>query len=205
MRWWLNTDNKAFSYENALVLAQMDFSSLPTDIWMVQWIDGKGEIEYQDAEGNNLNGLRENFIDLTPWIPFFQQFMTFLPGITLEQAQKIQIELIAELYENKRQLPFHFAVTAGDFSWEATDAALTAMSAATIPALLANFWNGTTSFTPVGQGTPVALTVFDMSDIMAGIMSRRASLETTKFNKTAEVNALTSISAVIAYDVTTGW
>jgi hypothetical protein len=274
MRWWLNTDHKAFSFENALVLEQMDFSSLPANVWMVQWTDDRGEIEYQDAEGNNLNGIRDNFTDITPYVPFFQQFMSHLAGITLAQAKKVQSELITLLYETKRQLPYAHTIAAGAFSWDATDAAVTAMTAVTIPALLGgtsgsgssltglinaqfaalvasinthivgigNFTvipqinsrivdagnasiafthidqsfeqvsvspvtpgTATLQFTPIGQGTPVTVTLTEMSDIMTGISSRRQSLLTTQFNKTAAVNAMTTISDVIAYDVTLGW
>lgn len=203
MRWWLNTDNKAFSYENALVTGGMDFSSLPTDIWMVQWIDGQGEIEYQDADGNNLNGIRENFADVTPWAPFFQQFMILLPGITLAQAQKIQCDLINELYNDKRELPFHYPVAAGDFSWDATDKGITAMSLVVLHALLG--WAGGMAFTPVGQTAPVSLSTAEVGGILGGIMSRGTSLQATAVTKTAEVNALTNLTNVIFYDVTTGW
>jgi len=203
MRWWLNTDNKAFSYENALVLGVMDFSALASNIWMVQWIDGRGEIEYQDAAGNNLNGLRENFTDLTPWVPYFQQFMTFLPGITLEQAQKIQNELIAELAESKGEQPYHHVVAAGDYHWEATDKAMTMMAAVAGRAMLA--WSGGISLPPIETGVPVSLSALELHDILDGILTLRAGLQTTEFTKIAEVNALTSIPAVIAYDVTAGW
>ena len=102
----------------------MDFSTLNPDIWMVQWIDSRGEIERQDANGNNLNGLREVFIDVVPYCPLFQQFMRLLPGLLLAQAQKIQVELIGEVFDSKRQAPFHYPVAAGDYSWDATDATL---------------------------------------------------------------------------------
>jgi hypothetical protein len=58
---------------------------------------------------------------------------------------------------------------------------------------------------PIGQATPVTLTVTEMTGLMAGIAARRTNLLTTKNNKIAAVNALTSITAVIAYDATTGW
>jgi hypothetical protein len=176
----------------------LDFSALPPNIRIIEWRDGVGEIEL-DA----LPQLRTNFQDITPYTPFFQQFMLLIPGISLAQAQKIQTDLITELYESKRQLPFHYAVAAGDFSWEATDAALLAMATVSIGALLG--WVGGISFTPIGQGTPVSVSVIEMGAIMAGIASRRTSLLTTKFNKTAEVNALTNLTNVIFYDVTSGW
>jgi hypothetical protein len=300
MRWWLNTDNKAFAFENAIVLGLMDFSSLPTNIWMVQWTDGRGEIEYQDDEGNNLNGIRDNFTDIVPYVPFFQQFMNYLAGLTLAQAKKIQSELVTLLFETKNQLPYNHTIAAGNFNWETTDAAIAAMSIAMFPALLsgtnislnslatqinsqftsmasqintgtvdqgdglatqlntilgywgdglntinnklhtfllpstdyaaapglnANLAQTTVNFVPVtttaltadnpglasiqwipfGQGTSVTVSVTEMSEIMSGIHNRRLSLTTTKFNKIEAINALTEISDVIAYDVTTGW
>jgi hypothetical protein len=58
---------------------------------------------------------------------------------------------------------------------------------------------------PVGGTTPVNLTATDISNIMSGIAARRLNLQTTKNIKINQVNALTTIAAVIAYDVTAGW
>lgn len=126
MRWWLTTDApRVFSVDNAAVKG-MDFSALEPDIWMVQWTEGKGEIERQDDDGNNLNGLREPFIDITPYAPFFQQFLRLIKAkaLLLPQAKKVQTDLIREIYESKRQLPFHYPVAAGDYWWDATDETL---------------------------------------------------------------------------------
>jgi hypothetical protein len=146
MRWWLNTDNKAFSVDNAFVRDGMDFSTLPPNLWMIHWIDGKGEIEYQDLSqtnpngvpGVNLNGLRENFTDVTPYAKFFQQFLTLLQaqGLTLTQAQKVQTDLIQTLYDSKRQLPFPYTVAAGDFTWPADDGSIATMSLQTMPSVI---------------------------------------------------------------------
>jgi len=120
VRWWLNADHKAFSVDNAAVRG-MDFSSLPTDLWMVQWNEDKGEIEYQTASGENLNGLRETIIDIIPYAPFFDQFLTLLPGLTLPQAKKVKNDLIRQIFETKRQAPYHYPVAAGDYWWDASD------------------------------------------------------------------------------------
>lgn len=120
MRWWLNTDHKSFSVDNAAV-RDMDFSSLDPSIWMVQWIDGKGEIERQTADGDNENGLREAFYDVTPYADFFDQFLQKLPLLTLPQAQKVKIDLINLIFDSKRQLPFHYPVASGDYWWNASD------------------------------------------------------------------------------------
>jgi hypothetical protein len=140
MRWWLNTDNpKIFSVDNASVTG-MDFSELLEtipDLWMVQWIEGKGELERQDVENDrNLNGLRESFIDITPYTPLFQQFLEKLPGLTLPQAKKIQIELIGEIYNAKRQAPFHYPVAAGNYWWDASDAASAVNPASSIQVVI---------------------------------------------------------------------
>jgi hypothetical protein len=124
MRWWLNTDDpQIFSVDNASVTG-MDFSTLPANSWMVQWTDGKGEIENQIDPNTNDNGLRASFIDVTPYTPFFQQFLTLLPGLTLAQAQKVQTDLIKQIFESKRQDPFHYQVASGDYYWNASDEAL---------------------------------------------------------------------------------
>jgi hypothetical protein len=107
----------------------MDFSAFPSDLWMVHWIEGKGEIEYQTADGKNLNGLRESFFDVTPYVPLFKQFLNKIPGLTLDQAKKVQIDLIKQLFESKRQMPYHHPIAAGDYWWDATDGSLFASTA----------------------------------------------------------------------------
>jgi hypothetical protein len=122
------------SVDNASV-AGMDFSELVIDnpdLYFVQWIEGKGELERQeiiDGSGdgdNNLNGLRETFIDILPYCPIFQQFLTRMKekALLLPQAKKVQVELIGEVFNAKRQAPFHYPVAAGDYWWDATDATL---------------------------------------------------------------------------------
>src|SRR5262249_54290341 len=61
------------------------------------------------------------------------------------------------------------------------------------------------AWTPIGQTDPVNVKLSEMGDIMNGIAGRRADLLATKVTKTGEVNALTDITAVIAYDATAGW
>src|SRR6266576_3238635 len=109
MRWWIHTDPpKIMSVDNASITG-MDFSSLlatQPDIWMVQWQDDKGEIERQDVAADaNLNGLRETFIDVTPYAPFFQQFLSRMKAkaLLLPQAQKIDVDLIRQIFDSKRQ------------------------------------------------------------------------------------------------------
>jgi hypothetical protein len=131
MRWWLNTDHKAFSIDNAVV-KDIDCSSLDPTIWMVQWQDGRGEIEHQIDADTNDNGLRDNFVDVIPYAPFFKQFLEKCPGLTLSQAKKVNIDLIKQVFESKRQLPFHYPVAAGDYSWDATDDTLISSTVAAI-------------------------------------------------------------------------
>jgi hypothetical protein len=140
MRWWLQTDPPCvMSVDNASVMG-MDFSELviaDPDLWMVHWTEGKGEIERQeviDGTGDgdrNLNGLREDFYDLTPYVPLFQQFLERMQAknLLLDQAKKIQIDLIKQLFESKRQMPFHYTIAAGDYWWDATDGSLYASTA----------------------------------------------------------------------------
>jgi hypothetical protein len=123
MRWWLQADHKTFSVDNCVV-AGMDFSeqlALFPDLWMIQWTEGKGEIELQIDENTNANGLREPFVDITPYAKLFQQFLGKVPGLTLKQAKKVQIDVVNQLFDSKRQLPFHYPVAAGDYWWDASD------------------------------------------------------------------------------------
>jgi hypothetical protein len=61
------------------------------------------------------------------------------------------------------------------------------------------------SWIPVGHSTPVPVTPAEGAAIMTGIAARTNSLQAAKVSKQAEVNALTTIAAVIAYDVLAGW
>jgi len=117
----------------------MDFSELiidDPDLWMVHWQEGKGEIERQEVvnggdDDANLNGLREEFYDVSPYVPLFQQFLERMQAknLLLDQAKKVQIDLIKQLFESKRQLPYHYIVAAGDYWWDATDGSLYASTA----------------------------------------------------------------------------
>jgi hypothetical protein len=138
MRWWFQTTPPyLMSVDNATVRG-MDYSELledEPDLWMVEWKEGRGELERMDVENfDNLNGLRENFVDIIPYCPFFDQFLTLLKlkALTLTQAKKVKGELIGEVFNAKRQAPYHHPVAAGDYWWDATDATL---FASTVPAL----------------------------------------------------------------------
>ena len=119
MRWWISTDKPyVMSVDNAAAKG-MDFSALPPNLWMVQWIDGKGEIEYQTSDGRNLNGLRDPFTDVMPYAPYFQQFLILMQsqGLLLPQAKRVQCDLIETIYDSKRQMPISYL---GD-SWNCSD------------------------------------------------------------------------------------
>src|SRR5262245_49494088 len=113
----------------------MDYSDLlasEPDLWMVHWTEGKGEIEYLVPDTDtptNDNGLRESFYDVTPYVPLFDQFLERIPRLTLDQAKKIKIDLIKQLFESKRQMQFHYPIAAGEFWWDATDGSLYASTA----------------------------------------------------------------------------
>jgi hypothetical protein len=130
LRFWMVRHIGAMGIDNTNVMG-MDYAALPAGVAIVEWKAGIGEIEYDDRPR-----LRENFVDVTPYCPFIQQFMTRLTGITLDQAKRLQKNLIDVLYDSKRQMNFHYAVAAGDYWWEATDNAMTTMSNAVIPGLI---------------------------------------------------------------------
>jgi hypothetical protein len=61
------------------------------------------------------------------------------------------------------------------------------------------------SWVPVGSPTPVNVTATEAAAIINGISARNIGITATKNAKTNAVNALTTVAAVIAYDVTAGW
>ena len=126
--WWMVPSVGTMCVDNVNAI-DLDFSALPADVYMIQWREGRGEIELVGQPG-----LRSNFTDATPYVAFFQQFLTaVLPGLTLAQAQKVQTDLVALLYDSKRQAPFNFTVTQGNYNWSALDEDVAAMSLETVP------------------------------------------------------------------------
>jgi len=118
----------------------MDLTALPANVFMVEWRDGKGEIEYVDT-----NGMRSAFYDLIPYAPFFQQYMTRLPSLSLTQAKKVQTDLIYEIYDQKRQLPIYYPVAAGSYTWPVDDGSIAVMGVKAIPTLISSLGAGEAS------------------------------------------------------------
>lgn len=192
MRWWLNTDSpRLFSVDNASVKG-MDFSALDPDIWMVQWTEGTGEIERQDDKGANLNGLREQFIDITPYAPLFQQFLTLLQqqGLTLDQAKKVQIDLINQVFESKRQAPFHYPIAVGDYWWDATDATMGASTNAALQNTIAKV-------NEIASRLNSLVTALLNGQLIAQVNSR----VTTKANSNDQQLRTDAQNAIVAYNV----
>jgi hypothetical protein len=66
-------------------------------------------------------------------------------------------------------------------------------------------FTGTLSFVPVGETAAVAISVANLAALITNIGSRRGTLSVTRSTKKAQVAALATVAAVIAYDVTAGW
>jgi hypothetical protein len=129
MRFAIMANAGSMTVENAGIVG-LDVSTLDPTINMVQWRDGKGEIERYDQQR-----LRDISIDPTPYAPFMQQFMRIIDPLSLDQAKKLQTEFIGELFDSKCQAPFHFVIAAGDFMWDCTYPSIAAMSSVGLPAL----------------------------------------------------------------------
>ena len=70
---------------------------------------------------------------------------------------------------------------------------------------VANVATANVQWIPIGSATPVIVTPDEQTAIMSGIAARTNTLNVKKNAKVTAVNALTTIPAVIAYNVTTGW
>ena len=106
----------------------LDCSGLPSNLYMVEWREGRGETETTDAPG-----LRTTFTDISPYAPYFQRFMTVKSTdgsvFSLTQAKKIQTDLITCLFDDKRQAPITYSVAAqANAVWSANDTDVAAMS-----------------------------------------------------------------------------
>lgn len=116
------------------VVQLTDTTGLPNLVSIVEYRHGKGEIEryYNGAR------MRENFVDVTPFVPLFRQYMTLLPDITVAQAKTVQCNLMDVLFDSKRQMPFAQTVAAvGGTSrtFSAVDEAIIAMTVTFVPLL----------------------------------------------------------------------
>jgi hypothetical protein len=130
MRWWMVRHAEAMGVDNTS-LVDMDYSTLPADISIVEWTNGQGEIQRFGQ-----SALRDNFTDITPYLPFFRQFMGLLENLTLHQARKLQSDIINELYDAKRQAPYTYQVSAGNFSWDTADGTMANLAIAAIPVVM---------------------------------------------------------------------
>jgi len=134
--WWILPSQGRVTVDDA-TLTGIDCSSVPADVYLIRWWGTKGEILYNhDAR----LPIRDKFTDITPYIDLFNQWMSLAessppqpsPPISLSQAQSVKVDIIAALFNSKRQAPFHYPVAAGDYSWDASDAT---MQASTVPAI----------------------------------------------------------------------
>jgi hypothetical protein len=71
---------------------------------------------------------------------------------------------------------------------------------------IAGFTNSVSiSWTPIGATAPVALSATECIGLLAAIVARRASLQAARLTNEAAIDALNTVAAVIAFDVTAGW
>jgi hypothetical protein len=125
--WWIVPSQGLVTVDDA-PLKGIDCSSVPANIYLIRWWGTRGEILYNH---NDRLPVREKFIDITPYVPLFNQWMNFAelppspsPPITLAQAKTVKIDMINALFDSKRQAPYHYPVASGDYWWDATDATM---------------------------------------------------------------------------------
>jgi hypothetical protein len=129
---WANVDLVIARSEGVMSIDNqplgIDTSPLPINVAIVAYdcSGGAGNIEYSDRLR-----LLEPFIDVTPYAPFVNAWLsaaTLITGapLTLALAQQIKLALVDGLFNSKRQLP----ITALGRTWDASDHALMGMQAA---------------------------------------------------------------------------
>jgi hypothetical protein len=121
--------------------------------------------------------------------------MRLLPGLTLPQARKIQIELIEAIYDHRRELP----IEVDGRDWPADDGSVGVMAARLLGAGSHFKW------TPVDEVHSIEMTRFEVAIIAARIAERQQVLYVARSAKIAAIRAMTEVTDVIDYDVTTGW
>ncbi|WP_024517082.1 hypothetical protein [Bradyrhizobium sp. Tv2a-2] len=104
------------------ILAPLTTNTLAANVSLVQFdgATGVGQITYNDRQP-----LPEAFSDPSPYQTYVNQWITALasgsPALTLSQAQAIKCSLVNAIYAVKRQAAVSIHVTAGTYSWDATD------------------------------------------------------------------------------------
>ncbi len=105
----------------------IDMSSAPSNIAIVAYNceTGLGLVEYNDRLK-----LFDAIGDMSPYLPFFNQWLTIASTftqmpLTLSQAKYVQTGLIDAYFNSKRQAPIAY----GGFTWDASDAAVARMMA----------------------------------------------------------------------------
>jgi hypothetical protein len=103
----------------------VDVTGLPANVALVAYdcTQGSGSIEYTDRLR-----LLEPVIDLTPYQPFVNKWMTAAAALTtmrltLAQAKRVKLGLVDGIYNSKRQAP----ITSLGYTWDATDPSLIGM------------------------------------------------------------------------------
>jgi hypothetical protein len=152
-------------------LKGIDCSSVPANIYMIRWWGTNGEILYNHADRLPV---REKFIDITPYVPLFNQWMSIAnssppspsPPIALPQAKTVKIDMLNALFDSKRQAPYHYPVASGDYWWDATDAT---MFSSLVPA--------------------VENLVAKVNEVIAGLNNKFPDLDNVDANAIAWVNA----------------
>jgi hypothetical protein len=122
-QWWIAPSDGQVVIDDASIDG-IDTTGIASNIYLVFWHGTKGEILYKHADRMPL---RETFIDVTPYIHYFDRWITAAqsetPPIQLPQAKSVKSSLVHSLFESKRQLP----INVGGVWYDASDTNMATM------------------------------------------------------------------------------
>lgn len=170
--------NRGESSCRVLGLKQPITSSLASNVNFVTFAKGQGQVFYNDRPP-----LPELFSDPSPYQSYVNAWITAAaaatPALTLAQAQAIKCAFVDAIYGFKRVAPVSATVTAGTYSFDASNNALTGLAYLAplntvitgVNAVITAFDTLNGLVNPVGAGVQTAL-----NSLVSGVNSALSAL-----------------------------
>ncbi|UGY23710.1 hypothetical protein HU675_0038155 [Bradyrhizobium septentrionale] len=190
--------NTANSVMRVFTVPAPIINRLPSNIAFVSYdVTKGGEVYYNDRVA-----IPERFDDPTPYLGYLNQWLTAMaaatPALTVKQALAIRLALLDVLYGINRQMPFTVSISSGIFAFDPSDLAVSRYFAS-----VTNL--SSVGLIPLGLAVPITLTAADLQNVAGAFNEHDLKVLQTYAQKKAALSALTTVTALIAYDVTTGW
>ncbi|UGY15105.1 hypothetical protein HAP48_0042375 [Bradyrhizobium septentrionale] len=192
------TINTADSVMRVFTVPATIINRLPSNIDFVSYdVTKGGEVHYNDRLA-----IPERFDDPTPYLGYLNQWMAAsaaaTPALTMTQALAIKLAVLDVFYGINRQMPFTVSISSGAFAFDPSDLAVSRYFAS-VTGL------SSVQLIPMGLTAPITLTSSDLQNVASAFNGHDLKVLQIYAQKKADLNALTTMTALIAYDATIGW